>query len=74
LARAMKLALDAWSAGKMPAKEEGFNEMPSAEVLREYRAEELKHATIEACVLERSGAAAIRYRALAGEEVKELAA
>jgi proteasome alpha subunit len=74
LARAMKLALDAWSAGKMPAKEEGLNEMPSAEVLREYRAEELKHATIEACVLERSGAAAIRYRALAGEEVKELAA
>ena len=74
LNRAMQLALDAWSAGNMPAKEEGENEIPSLEALRDYRAEELKRATVEACILERRGAAAIRYRALGGEELKELAA
>ena len=31
-------------------------------------------ATVEACVLERSSPNAIRYRPLAGEELKELAA
>ena len=74
LNRAMKLALDAWSAGSMPAKEEGGNEIPAAEALRQYRTEELQSATVEAGVLERSGPNAIRYRALAGEELKELTA
>ena len=74
LNRAMKLALDAWSAGSMPAKEEGGNEIPTAEALRQYRTEELQRATVEAGVLERSGPNAIRYRALAGEELKELTA
>ncbi len=73
LNRAMKLALDAWSAGSLPAPEEATTEIPSAETLREHRAEELKTATIEACLLERSGPVAIRYRALTRDEVKELA-
>jgi proteasome alpha subunit len=73
LDRAMQLAVDVWSAGNMPPKEDE-NEIPSVKTLREYRAEELKSATVEACILERNGTAAIRYRALAGEELKELAA
>ncbi|MDQ3414175.1 MAG: hypothetical protein M3480_04250 [Verrucomicrobiota bacterium] len=74
LNRAMKLALDAWSAGSMPATEEGESGIPSAETLRQRRAEELKSATVEAGVLERSGPGGIRYRALTGDELKELAA
>ena len=72
LNRAMKIALDAWSAGSMPATEGSGNEVPSVEALRKHRAQELQSATVEACVLERSGPNAIRYRPLAGQELKEL--
>ena len=74
LNRAMKVALDAWSAGSMPVTEGSGNEIPSAETLRQHRTEELQSATVEACVLERSSPNAIRYRQLAGEELKELTA
>ncbi|MEO8044431.1 MAG: proteasome subunit alpha [Spartobacteria bacterium] len=74
LNRAMKLALDAWSAGSMPAPEEAESSIPASETLRNHRTEELKSATVEACVLERKGPAAIRYRALTGAELKELTA
>ena len=74
LNRAMKLALDAWSAGSIPATEEGGSEIPSAEALRQHRTEELQRATVEAGVLERSGPNTIRYRPLAGEELKGLTA
>jgi proteasome alpha subunit len=74
LNRAMKVALDAWSAGSMPVTEGSGNEIPSAEALRQHRTEELQSATVEACVLERSSPNAIRYRQLAGEELKELTA
>jgi proteasome alpha subunit len=74
LNRAMKIALDAWSAGSMPVTEGSGNEIPSAEALRQHRTEELQSAAVEACVLERSGPNAIRYRQLAGEELKELTA
>jgi proteasome alpha subunit len=73
LHRAMKLTLDAWSIGSLPAPEDEGKEIPAHETLVEHRAEELKRATIEACVLERSGSSAIRYRPVAGEELKELA-
>jgi hypothetical protein len=72
LNRAMKVALDAWSAGTMPATEGSGNEIPSAEALRQHRTEELQGATVEACVLERGRPNAIRYRPLTGEELKEL--
>jgi proteasome alpha subunit len=72
LGRAMKLALDAWSAGSMPVSEGNGTEVPPAEALRQHRAEELRSATVEACVLERNTPNAIRYRPLAGDELREL--
>ncbi|MGH8091851.1 MAG: 20S proteasome subunit A/B [Chthoniobacterales bacterium] len=74
LPRAMNLALDAWSAGSLPAQEDGGNEIPSREALLQHRTEELRRATVEACVLERRGPSAIRYRSIVGEELKELTA
>jgi proteasome alpha subunit len=74
LNRAMKLALDAWSAGSFPLQEDGNNEVPSSEALLRHRDEELKTATVEACILERSGPGAIRYRSITGEELKRLSA
>jgi proteasome alpha subunit len=71
---AMKLALDAWSAGSMPAPEEKSGEIPSREMLAQHRAQELQSATIEAAVLERTGPSAIRYRSLSGEELETLSA
>src|SRR5689334_19845282 len=74
LNRAMKLALDAWSGGSLPLAEDGSNENPSSEALLRHRSEELKTATVEACVLERAGPSAIRYRSITGEELKKLTA
>ena len=70
LHRALKLALEAWSAGSLPPSEEGSDEMPARETLAQHRAKELESATIEAGVLERSGPSAIRYRALTSEELE----
>ncbi len=74
LQRALKLALDAWSAGSLPVPEEGEREIPSHETLVKHRNEELKSATVEACVLERNGPGAIRFRSLNGKEIKDLLA
>jgi len=71
---ALKVALDAWSVGNMAAREEGVEELPSHEALREHRREELQSATIEAGLLERSVARAIRYRRIAEAELQELTA
>jgi proteasome alpha subunit len=70
LSRALGLALDAWSAGSLPAGEEGSDEIPARELLLQHRTEELKTAMVEACLLERSGPGAIRFRSIAGEELK----
>jgi proteasome alpha subunit len=72
LNRAMKLALDAWSAGSLPATEEQSSEIPSGETLARHRAKELESATIEAALLERNGPSAICYRSLAGAELDAL--
>jgi proteasome alpha subunit len=72
LQRAMKLALDAWSAGSLPAREDSGSEIPPHETLLKHCTEELRSATVEACVLERSGSSALRYRSIAGAELKEL--
>src|SRR5450432_1824146 len=74
LQRAMQVALDAWSVGSIPPPEEVARELPSREALRKHREEKLAGASIEACVLERNGVAAIRYRQIVGEELKGLIA
>jgi proteasome alpha subunit len=73
LRQAMKVALDAWTVGSLQASQESA-ELPSHPKLLELREEKLRNATIEACVLERAGATAIRYRQLTGDELKTLAA
>ncbi|MEO6871857.1 MAG: 20S proteasome subunit A/B [Chthoniobacterales bacterium] len=73
LRQALKVALDAWSVGSMPVSEETSG-LPSHPALLEQREEKLKSATIEACVLERNVATAIRYRQLAGDELTALVA
>jgi len=74
LQRAMQVALDVWSVGSIPPPEEVARELPSREALRKHREEKLAGASIEACVLERNGVAAIRYRQIVGEELKGLIA
>jgi proteasome alpha subunit len=74
LKAALKVALEAWSAGSMLAADDEVKEIPSHEALLKHRQEKLRSATVEACVLERSGARAIRYRQIAGAELKELSA
>jgi proteasome alpha subunit len=72
LQRAMEVALDVWTAGSMPRAEEGSKDIPSREALLKFREEKLNGAMIEACVLERKGAPAIRYRQIGSDELKEL--
>lgn len=72
LTRAMKLALEAWSLGSFPRGEERDGDTPSSEALLRHRNEELKTATVEGCLLERSGPSPIRFRSITGEELKRL--
>ena len=74
LSQAMKVALDAWSAGSLPPAEEGSKGIPSYPALLEQRQEKLQSATIEACVLERHVTTSIRYRSIAGDELQALIA
>jgi proteasome alpha subunit len=74
LPAALKVALNAWSVGDLPTADETSKEIPSRETLLKYRQEKLKSATVEACVLERSGASVIRYRQITDDELKELTA
>jgi proteasome alpha subunit len=71
---AMKIALDAWSAGSLPLPDDEAKEIPSPNALLKHRQEKLASATVEACVLERTGTSAIRYRQIAGEKLRELTA
>ena len=73
LHRAMKVALDAWSAGSLPMRDDPGGEIPPHETLLQHRTEELKGATVEASLLERAGSNAIRYRTITGDELKALA-
>jgi proteasome alpha subunit len=74
LHQALKVALNAWSAGSLPPAEESSREIPTPAALLDHRTETLHWATIEACVLERNVSAAIRYRTLAAEELQSLIA
>jgi proteasome alpha subunit len=72
LNRAMKIALDAWSAGSLIGGQASGNEIPSQETLAEHRTQKMKDAMLEACVLERNTRGPICYRSITGEELKEL--
>ena len=71
---AMKVALDAWSVGSLPAGDEGVRELPTHAVLLEHRREKLQGATLEAGILERARTTSIRYRALSAEESQAFSA
>jgi proteasome alpha subunit len=69
-AEAVKIALDAWSAGHMALGTDGAKVLPERESISKHRQEQLATAGIEAAVLERAAKGAIRYRALSDEEVR----
>ena len=70
-ARATRMALDACAVGDLSAKEDGKAQLPSADEIAAHVKERTINA-IEAAVLERSSSSAIRYRAVAGEELQSL--
>lgn len=71
--RAFRLALDAWSIGRMALGGDLAAERPSAAEISAFQKDELKAASIEAAVLERAAISAIRYRLLTDDEVKAAA-
>jgi proteasome alpha subunit len=69
---ALNTALDAWSVGHMTLGKEDAQEVPERAALKQHRQEQLAAHSIEAAVLERNGAAAIRYRTLPEKEARDL--
>lgn len=69
---AFKSALDAWSLGHMSLQKDSAKELPERAAVTKHRQEQLATMGIEAAVLERNGAATIRYRALSDKELREL--
>ena len=67
---AITVAADAWSVGRLALGESEIKELPDHDVIRKHRNEQLAESGIEAAVLERGDRSAIRYRALAEEELR----
>lgn len=74
LRNALQTGLNAWTVGSMSLSEGAGRESPGQEVIAAERKKQLATSGIEAAVLERDAEIAIRYRALADEEVKSLTA
>jgi proteasome alpha subunit len=72
LDKALNTALDAWSIGHMTLGKEDANAVPERTAFAQHRQEQLAANSIEAAVLERKGAGAIRYRPLSEKEAREL--
>ena len=56
----------------MTLGKEDANEIPERAAFTKHRQEQLETNSVEAAVLERNGAAAIRYRPLSDKEARDL--
>ena len=72
LEKALNTALDAWSIGHMSLGKEDVNALPERTAFAQHRQEQVGANSIEAAVLERKGAGAIRYRLLSEKEARDL--
>ncbi len=74
LARALAVALDAWTIGSLALGEAGIRDVTDKAAIAEGRRKRLKDGAIEAVLLERDAKLSIRYRTLADEELKSAGA
>jgi proteasome alpha subunit len=72
LEKALNTALDAWSIGHMTLGKQDVNALPEPTAFAQHRQEQVGTNSIEAAVLERKGAGAIRYRSLSEKETRDL--
>jgi hypothetical protein len=63
LAKAREIALDAWAVGHLAITDDS-EELPSKETIAAHREEELRHATVEAALLDREARSSVTYREL----------
>ncbi len=70
LARALHLAVDAWTIGFLGLSDDAQGEVPAKDKVAKVRREKLRERGLEAALLERSGKMAMRYRPLTTEEMK----
>jgi len=74
LRSALKTGLEAWTVGHIGSSDDGARELPGKEAIAARLQEQLTGSGIEGAILERDARRAIRYRALADDEVKALTA
>ncbi len=72
LARALALAVEAWTVGSLALGDDGVRASPTKEVLATESRKFLGERGVEAAVLERSGKSSIRYRPLTDQEVESV--
>lgn len=72
LKEAMRMALDVWSAGDLGKGSDGRTEALELTRIREHAEQQLVTAGIEAAILERNGAGAMRYRTLSDEQARAI--
>lgn len=74
LARAVGIALDAWTVGKMALGDDGLRNLPDKAAREEERQKQLAASALEGAILERHATTAIRYRLLTQEEIQSATA
>ena len=72
-ARAVAIALDAWTVGKMALGDDGARELPVRDAIATEREKHLASNAVEGAILERTGNTAIRYRPLTEKEISAAA-
>jgi proteasome alpha subunit len=69
---AVNCAIDAWTVGHISLQDSDSHELPPRDAVLKYRHERLATSGIEAALLERDAARAIRYRCLPDTELRSL--
>jgi len=72
LKEALLAGVNAWVIGNLALPDDGARELPTKEVVAAERVKQLSERRIEAALLERNSAAAIRYRVLPDDELHSL--
>ncbi|MBA3272836.1 MAG: hypothetical protein H0T11_03060 [Chthoniobacterales bacterium] len=72
LPKALELACDAWTIGKLALGDDGIRELPDKSAIASERRKQIDTSAVEAAVLDRDAKLPIRYRSLGADDLKAL--
>lgn len=72
LPKALEVACDTWTIGKLALGDDGIRELPDKSAIASERRKQIESSAVEGVVLERDAKLSIRYRSLGADDLKAL--